>query len=195
MSSPPTLTPALLTAGRRAFTRHGYHGATVERIAQEAGVSRVTLHRWGVTKDLLLAALVEEAVHDYQRRMWPALTGTGSVPDRLEQALSALCEAAEEHMGLLIALRAKTDEVFHEQGEEALTRTVFTEPLERLLHEGRVDGSVRVSDPGRGATVLFNLVGWTYIHLRSGHGWSIDSAEAAVLDTALHGVLDRTPRV
>ncbi len=165
--------PELLDAARRAFEQHGYTGATLERIAAEAGVSRVTLHRRGVSKEGLLDELVAQATEDYRRRLWPALTGEGTGAERLARALEYLCEAAEANMALLIALRAQSDGVFHvDEQPEALTRSVFTEPLERLLRDGVADGSLREVDPVETATVLFNLVGWTYVHLRSGHGWA-----------------------
>ena len=50
--------------------------------------------------------------------------------------------------------------------------SVFTEPVQRLLADGVADGSLAVDDPEETATVLFNLVGHTYRHLRAGHGWS-----------------------
>jgi AcrR family transcriptional regulator len=185
--------PSLLDAARNAFAQHGYAGATLERIASEAGLSRVTLHRRGVTKDGLLAELVARATEDYRRRMWPALTGEGTGAERLAQAMEALCEASEEHMSLLVALRAQSDGIFHRQDQdEALTRSVFTEPLERLLRDGLADGSLRDVDPLETATVLFNLVGWTYVHLRTGHGWPPERARAAVLDPVLHGLLATT---
>jgi AcrR family transcriptional regulator len=186
----PIAHPQLLEAARRAFAAHGYGGATIERIAAEAGLSRVTLHRRGVTKDGLLAELVARATDDYQRAMWPALTADGSGAERLGQALQALCASAEEHMALLVALRAQSDAIFHRDGEEeALTRTVFTAPLEKLLRDGAADGSLREVDPVETATVLFNLVGWTYIHLRTGHGWKPERARRATLDPVLHGLL------
>jgi AcrR family transcriptional regulator len=183
-----------LAAASRVFSIHGYSGTTIERIAEAAGVSRVTLHRRGVTKDGLLAELVGEATDDYQRRLWQALTVAGSAAERLIQALDSLCAASEEHMGLLIALRSQADEVFHENGSEALTRNVFTEPFERLLRDGAIDGSLRVTDPEETATVLFNLVGWTYIHLRTGHRWPPERARRGVIEPLLHGLLaDRPP--
>ena len=180
---------ALLEAARRAFARHGYAGATLARIAEEAGVSRVTLHRHGVSKEALLGELVARATDDYRRAMWPALTAPGTGAARLEQALTALCAAAEDHMAILIALRSQSDAVFHTSDEEALTRSVFTEPLERLLRDGVGDGSIRELEPVQTATLLFNLVGWTYIHLRSGHRWTPQRARTATLDVALQGVL------
>ena len=180
----------LLAAARRAFERHGYAGATLERIAAEAGLSRVTLHRRGITKDGLLEQLSAHATERYRALLWPALTSSGTGAERLRDALEALCSAAEEHMALLVAVRAQSDAVFHrEDEEEALTRTVFTEPLERLLRDGADDGSVREVDPVEMATVLFNMVGWTYIHLRTGHGWNPGRARRATLDPALHGLV------
>ena len=183
---------ALLDAARRAFEQYGYAGATLERIAAEAGLSRVTLHRRGVSKDELLAGLVARATDDYRRLLWPALTAEGSGAQRLEAALVALCHAAEQHMALLVALRAQSDNVFHREDQaEAMTRTVFTEPLERLLRDGIADGSLRHVDASETATVLFNMVGWTYIHLRTGHGWNPDRARSALLDPTIQGLLSR----
>lgn len=191
MPSSPDL--QLLDAARRAFAAHGYTGATIERIAAEAGLSRVTLHRRGVTKDGLLAELVAHATEDYRRAMWPALTAEGTGAARLAQALTALCAAAEENMALLVAVRAQSDGIFHRDEQEALTRTVFTEPLEKILRDGLADGSLRDVEPLETATVLFNMVGWTYIHLRSGHGWPPRRARDATLDPLLHGLLATPP--
>jgi AcrR family transcriptional regulator len=180
---------ALLEAAQRAIEAHGYAGATLERIADEAGLSRVTLHRRGVSKDSLLADLVAHATEDYRAAMWPALTGDGTGADRLHDALGALCGAAEQHLALLVALRSQSDAVFHRREDVALTRGVWTAPLERLLRDGAADGSLRASeDPAETATVLFNLIGWTYRHLRTGHGWTPERAARGVLSIALEGV-------
>ena len=178
----------LLDAAARAFERYGYEGASLERIAAEAGITRMTLHRRGLTKEALLGQLAERATGAYRDALWPALTAAGNARERLELALTALCESAEENLTLLVTLGAQRDRVFHEDDDEALTRTVFTEPIERLLRDGREDGSLRVTDPVETATVLFNLVGWTYIHLRTGHGWKPDRASRATIDVAVHGV-------
>lgn len=179
----------LIDAGRRAITRHGLADATLERIAAEAGVSRVTLHRRGLSKDEIVARLTQRAIEDYRDALWPALTSSASGAERLELALAALCEVAERHLQLLVALGSQSDAVFHEEGEEPMTRSPFTDPLERILRDGAQDRTLRASDPLESATVIFNLVGWTYIHLRTGHRWGADRARRATLDLALHGAL------
>ena len=68
----------------------------------------------------------------------------------------------------------------------------MTEPVERLLRDGAADGSLQaVDDPAETATVLFNLVGWTYRHLRRGHGWEPERARRGVLTIALDGLAAR----
>jgi AcrR family transcriptional regulator len=179
----------VIEAGRRVLARDGYEGATLERIATEAGISRVTLHRRGVTKAAIVLQLAERGLERYRRLMWPALTARGTGRERLDQALRAICQAAEEHRELLEALGdRRRDELFHRDGDEALTRDFFTEPLVRLLEDGAQDGSLEPADAEERATVLFNLVAFTYLHLRAGHGWNEDRAADAVVTIALEGV-------
>jgi AcrR family transcriptional regulator len=192
MSPRPAVDEERVLAGaRRALARHGLAGATLERIAAEAGVSRVTLHRRGWTLDMLVERLLGRAVDDYRAALWPALTGAGPAAERLEHALGALCEVAERNRDVLLALGPAGDRLFHEPGDEALTLPAFTEPFERLLRDGAADGTLAAGDPRERATVLFNMVGWTYLHLRAGHRWSAARARRATVGVALGGVRAR----
>jgi AcrR family transcriptional regulator len=182
----------LIDGARRAVERHGWDGLTLQRLADEAGVSRMTLHRRGVSREALLAALAEQLEAEYREALWPALTAPGTALERLELALTELCGIADRNRALMDALgHAERDVVFHEQTRPALTKRVFVEPVRRLLADGAADGSLDVADPEETATVLFNLVGHTYRHLRSGHGWSAKRARKGVLDLALRGVVAR----
>ena len=180
----------ILAAARQAIERHGWRDATLERIADEAGLSRMTLHRRGVTREAVLESLGKAFEAEYRGAMWPALTAPGSARERLEQALSALCDMCDANMNLLAALGEPVRSgIFHEQGDAVLTRSVFTEPVERLLRDGAADGSLRaVEDPVETATVLYNLVSHTYRHLRRGHGWPPERARRGVLGIALEGI-------
>ncbi len=185
----------VLDASLRVMNVGGWGAATLEGIAREAGVSRVTLHRRGLGKTEILGRLAERAIERYRAAMWPILTAPGTGAERLRSALDALCGLAEENLHLLLALDAAANAaIFHEPVEgDALTRNEFTEPLERILRDGVTDGTLREVDAVESATVLFNLVGWTYIHLRSGHAWQPERARGGTLSIALHGVA-ATPR-
>jgi AcrR family transcriptional regulator len=175
---------------RAAIARHGWLGATLARIAAAAGSTRMTLHRHGVTRDELLGELGRRLADEYRAAFEPCLAGPGSARVRLKAALAAECGVAERNLALLDALAGRERAaVFHERGGSRRTRDAFVEPLAQLLRVGAADGSLRaVDDPGEVATVLFNLVGITYRHLRSGHGWSRARARRGVLAVALEGV-------
>lgn len=139
------------------------HELTLERVAAAAGVSRVTLYRRGVTEDLLVDAFAVGAVEAWQAAIWPAPTGAGTAAERLQDALSAGCDVVEAHLPLLAGLGTAPYPVFRlEQTTTDLpttTRDVHVAPLERLLRDGAVDGTLASQeDPYEAATTLFNVL-------------------------------------
>ncbi|OZM76547.1 TetR/AcrR family transcriptional regulator [Pseudonocardia sp. MH-G8] len=196
--SGPLLDDAVLRAAAQVIAAHGWHDFTLERVAQAAGVSRVTLYRRGVTREVLVDALTVGAAQAWQAALWPALTGEGTAAQRLEAALRACCEVVEEHLALLAGLSSAPDPVFHldepTTGEGRDTRAVYVRPFERLLRDGMAEGAIRPEiDPDETATLLFNIVPRTYLHLRSAHGWDAEHTTTALLGLLLPGLLARAP--
>lgn len=188
--TPPGLADAdALRRARDAVEAHGWEAATMERLAGALGVSRMTLHRRGVRRDDVLRALGTLLEDDYRRALWPALTAPGNALERLELALRGLCDVTEANLALLAALdSAERDAIFHEPGDGALTQEVFTAPLQALLRDGAADGTLAPDDVEETATVLFNLLAWTYRHLRLSHRWPRERAAEAVTRRALRSV-------
>ncbi len=189
---PAEVPPHIVDAARHVLAQDGLAAATLQRISATAGVSRMTLHRRGVSKQDILRAIAEGLEADYREAIWPALVGTGTGAERLAHALELVCGVTERNIAMLEALSASShDAIYHDAGAGALTRPVFTEPLARLLLDGAADGSLAELDPQETATVLFNLVGHTYRHLRTGHRWSARRAREGVIGLAMGGVLAR----
>jgi AcrR family transcriptional regulator len=190
--SAPEIPPHIVDAARHVLAEDGLAAATLERISAAAGVSRMTLHRHGLSKDDILRALGERLEGDYRDAMWPALVASGTGRERLRLALEQVCEVSERNLALLDALSAPTrDTIYHDSGPARLTRKVFVEPLERLLTDGALDGSLAPVDAAETATLLFNAVGHTYRHLRTGHGWEPERARGELVELLVCGVLPR----
>jgi AcrR family transcriptional regulator len=185
----PAVPPHIVDAARHVLAQDGLAAATLERISRQAGVSRMTLHRHGLSKQQIIRAIADRLEADYREAMWPALVAHGTARERLTDALERLCEVTERNLALLAALSANSrDAIYHESGPGALTRAVFVEPLQRLLLDGAADGSLALLDAEETATVLFNVVGHTYAHLRVGHQWSPERARSGVISVAIDGV-------
>ena len=180
----------LLDAAIAVLDEHGFAGLTLERVAERAGRSRVTLWRQGVTQEALLDGLLARLTRDYRDAMWSTLADSGSGADRLRVALTALCDVADRHLQLLTV----SDDVFHLASQRVRDITgqafSFLDPFSTALRAGAADGSLKLPDGAAPdlADALFNTVCWGYVHLRHRHGWPDERARRPVLDIALAGL-------
>lgn len=180
----------LLDAAVTVLAETGWDGLTLERVADDAGISRVTAWRQGASKQAIIDGLLTRLAEDYQAAMWPVLTAAGTGRTRLQLALRTLCEVVDRHTALLLA----SDTAFHHDptGQPPLR---FTEPLARLLADAATDGTLPSSgDAQDRATVLFNMVCWPYLHLRVRHEWTAEKARSLILQAALPDPPDQPPR-
>src|SRR5262245_903691 len=81
---------ALYDATVAVLAEVGWDGLTLERVAERAGRSRVTLWRNGVTRESLVNSLLMRLAEGYRDAMLPVLAGSGSVRERMERTLHAL---------------------------------------------------------------------------------------------------------
>ncbi len=174
----------VLEAVARILDRDGLTGLSISAIANEADVSRVTLHRRGPSVEDYVVALLGRVADELRNALWPAMTGSGPGADRLRQALEALCVVAEHRSGVMRALYGVPGEPLRDDPDRT-TATVFAEPFERIVRDGCLDGSLHSDDPTMSARLVLNVVGWTYIHMRRAHGWTVEQATGQVVDLAL----------
>jgi AcrR family transcriptional regulator len=167
-----------------------WHELGIEELAAAAGLSRMTLHRRGIGKEELRAALAELLAEEFRAAALPALSSSGPAPDRLRAALEGICRVDERYLGLIEGLGDELEPIFHESGDgEVLTKGSFTEAIRRILEDGAREGTL---DPGDNveekATLLFNAAGWTYRHMRLGHRWDAERARSQVVGLLVAGV-------
>jgi AcrR family transcriptional regulator len=145
---------ALMEAAAAVFTRDGYAAARMDKVAQEAGMSKRTLYRLFPSK----AALFEAAIHDslIPPHLDPALARE---PD-LQRALARMLEAAGRHLlalrpigifRLVIAEQGRSPELaetFHHvllrRGATALQRLIGLEMERGRLRPGDAEATGRM---------------------------------------------------
>jgi len=172
----------LVNATLAVLAESGLEAVSLDRVAEQAGVSRVTLWRQGVTREALITALLDRLASDYRDALWPILTAEGSGRDRLRRTLEALCAVADRHLPLLLA----SDTAFHQAGRPGF---YFKDPIERLLRDGIADGSLQpAGDPSDLANLVFNAVCWPYVHLRGRDGWTGEQAREQLIGLVMRGI-------
>src|SRR5436309_10937581 len=104
MSGTATL-PAVEEELRRAtiavLRERGWDGLTLERVAAAAGRARSTLWRQGLSREILIGALVGELAEDFRASMYPILTAGGSGREWLVLGLEAVCDLLDRHLPLM----------------------------------------------------------------------------------------------
>jgi AcrR family transcriptional regulator len=180
----PVVDDALRRATIEVLRERGFSGLTLERVAEAAGRARSTLWRQGLTRNVLIQALVGDLAADFRASMYPVLTSRGTGRERLARGLECLCQLLDRHLPLMLA----TDEAFHQETGPGQPPD-YLHPFIRFLREGAEDGSLPpVEDVVETADVAFNAVAWPYVHLRGRHEWPAERAQARIVGAVLHGI-------
>jgi AcrR family transcriptional regulator len=147
-------------AAERAFVRHGFHAATMQQVAEEAGMSAGNLYRYFRSKEALVEGI---CLLDQRERgaAFHALATSASVLDTLETMLrdSLLCKPREKAMLFLeIAAEANRNpriaEMMRANDDEV------TAGLIHLIDTAKANGeAVAGLDSGFAATLMFTYVG------------------------------------
>lgn len=166
----------------------GFPGLTLERVAEVAGRARSTLWRQGLSREVLIGALVGDLAADFQASMYPILTSPGTGRERLERGLTGLCDLLDRHLPLMLA----TDEAFHQETAPGEPPD-YLHPFIAFLRDAAADGSL---DPGDdialAADIAFNAVAWPFVHLRGRHHWPVEQARTRVVGVVLNGLGGRS---
>jgi AcrR family transcriptional regulator len=121
---------AILAAAERAFVRHGFHAATMQDVAVEAGMSPGNLYRYFPSKDAIVAGLCEcdqeELADDFA-----SLAAAGSIVAAIELMLrKRLVEEPRERLLLGVEIWAESA---HNPAIAAIQRKVDAVVRERLV--------------------------------------------------------------
>lgn len=175
---------------RDALGDRAWHELSLDDLARAAGLTRMTFHRRGISRDMVRDGLVELLVSEYEAAALPALSSSADAPERMRLALESVCRVEEHYLGLIQGLGDQIAAIYHDPGDGAvLTRGPFVAAIRRILQDGERE---RTLDPGEdldeSATLLFNATGWTYRHMRSGHHWPPEKARPMVVALLIDGI-------
>jgi AcrR family transcriptional regulator len=151
----------IVRAARQAFLRHGFHGASLDELAEEAGYTKGAVYSNFASKDALFLAVLEE---HYENRIeaYARIMVEGDTLDETFRAVSRFMAEADRHEPDWLPLLAEFSS--HAARQEPVrrayvrTRERFLEAIAGIIEAlaTRHGVSLRVSplDAARGSSVL-----------------------------------------
>jgi TetR/AcrR family transcriptional regulator, mexCD-oprJ operon repressor len=174
---------AILDGAAQIFAVHGEQ-ASMNDVAEAAGVARATVYRYFPNRESLLEALARAAVSDVDARLASARIDEVAPEEGIARAVRALVEVGSPFV-LLARDRLRSDP---EQFERALTQ-----PLRRLFERGQSAGDIR--DDITSARLTESLIGLIVGMLGSTPPLGREDMTATIAGLFLDGARGRGPRL
>jgi len=182
----------ILDAAIRVFAEHGYHGARVGDIAEDAGVAHGLLYHYFASKDEVLRTIFVENWGELIGRFRAVEDSDEPAPEKLEGIAKILLRTWRNDPALVTVMvrEVARSQQLHAQVEDV--REAFA-IVQRVIEAGQVEGTVRPDVDARLASWLFYggleevLTGWVLAQLPDGED-DVARAERTAIELALHGL-------
>lgn len=173
----------LIRAALELFTTKGYHETTTAQIAKKAGIAEGTIYKHFASKQHLVNELYR-AAQRWASRIVPDTARNpeaGTARARLAAVAHALVEGAAHEtaivkLGLLDSLASILDD------ESRKTEREFRMALERIIAEGKAQGSVRAGAVEVWSGVWLAVIGHALRKIVAGEWKTGDTSVRLVID-------------
>jgi AcrR family transcriptional regulator len=189
-------TGEILRAARRVIADLGLGEASMERIAQGAGISKGTIYLYFQNKEQLLVRAVQQAFEELMARLASATAPAPSAPERLRALIQTSLEHAVDNRGFFRALMeprglgpesvSELARRFSDQNEQ------YVGLVASVVEEGTRRREFRDLPPRLVAVALAGaLRGAIADRIASGASGDSRPDAHAILDLLLHGVIGK----
>jgi AcrR family transcriptional regulator len=147
-------------AAIRVISRKGMAAATMQEIAEEAGIAKGTIYLYFRDREELVEKTFETAIGELHKRLDAALDGEGSFEQRLRAVITAqlgFFNENREFFRLYHSLRMPEGSATQQRRQKRTCQPQFRARVERLagvLQQAMDAGEVRPLDPNRLALFL-----------------------------------------
>ena len=182
----------ILDAAIRVFAEHGYHGARVADIAEDAGVAHGLLYHYFASKDEVLRTIFVENWGELIGRFRAVEDADESASEKLEGIAKILLRTWRNDPALVTVMVREVARSQQLQAQVTEVREAFA-IVERVIEEGQAQGTFRADVDARLASWIFYggleevLTGWVLGQLPDGEE-DVTRAERTAIELALRGL-------
>jgi TetR/AcrR family transcriptional regulator len=177
---------ALLREAASAFTRKGFHAASLDDIAQKLGVTKAALYHYFPSKHALLKECFARALEVGFEGLARAEATGGNAREKLHNALRFYLKEMIDELSCCVVLTEENALLPDDYAELLQQRDRFEIALRDMIRAGIADGSIVPCDPKLAVFTMLGAVHWVSKWFNQGGAWSADA-----VSTALTDLLDR----
>lgn len=159
MKALPVQVATKIYAAAELLADQGLDNTKIEEIAEATGIPISTLYYHFRGKEEILAFLLKDLLTAIAAEVGVAVESEGTGRERLTRAIRAQLSVMLENPAACRALVGDLGRATRLPELAAALSAAFYEPVEKLLHEGAEDGSLRhTEDPISTAVMIFGTV-------------------------------------
>lgn len=151
----------LIVAARTVFARRGFHGASVEEIAAEAGFSTGALYSNFDGKEALFLALMDHEIDAYSQEIATAVDGLSSVAERARDGARHWMEIVEREPEMLMLFVEFWAYAARDSGARDRVAASFAkmrEVLTRLIADGAREFDLQLEMPAEHLAIAIDAL-------------------------------------
>lgn len=187
----------ILDAARKVFSKKGFTNATVDEIADAAGLTKATVYQYFPSKqEIYLTALRDGVTELAERTQQSMAQATGGIRNKVETFIRARLQFLYENRDFFAVYHSEFGNLIHPASLNREFRALYRRQLESLETELRAavaDGSLVDVCPETLATTIYEAT--RGLMLRRTLGWTALSVEDQVtmlMKILWHGVATQT---
>jgi AcrR family transcriptional regulator len=186
----------ILAAARRVIATHGFQGATIDRVAEEAGIAKGTVYLYFGNKDELLQAAMEEGLISFGEQIRAEVAHVDAPLEKLRRLVTAELDVMDANRDFIKALMLEHSLVdpssIHPRAQQLVEHYLaHLHFIAGIVKECVARGVMRKVDPEAVAVALNETMRGYFQRklLGLGEGSAADDANV-ILDIFLHGLLN-----
>jgi len=183
---------ALLREAASAFTKKGFHAASLDDIAQKLGVTKAALYHYFPSKHALLKECFTRAFEMGFLGLERAEAEGGTGRERLNSALRFYLKGMIDELSCCVALTEENALLPEDYATLLQQRDRFEQALRALVAAGMKDGSIVPCDPKLAVFTVLGAIHWVSKWFNQSGPWSADAVSIALTDM-LDRMLSATP--
>ena len=183
---------AIYEAAVNVLTQHGLSGATMDRVAAEAGIAKGSLYKYFRTKRALLEFVHNRAIEPLQRRLSELVDQPLPAVEKLRQIVRHWREHLVQNRPVfefLVNDRAVQSLV---RDSEMTARALAVHQIASIISQGIQQGAFRSVDPRLVADMFIGAaIGMVEHEFSSGRVRGVDEATNSLIDIFVNGLMAR----